>query len=187
MRSLAEHRAFLRYQAATFAFRLALNIPAALYTLLWVRELGASDGLIGLRGSVGYGALVLGYLFWGRCANRLTHRRVLRICALGFAGYALASALTPTAGWLPAIAVIWGLSAPGIDIGLFDLFLSACPRGREARLASLHQFAVNLAMFVGPLVGVALANATSTRTALVVAAGLQALTILPFALLPRDV
>lgn len=187
LQPLAEHKPFVRYVVATFAYRVALYLPSALFTLLWVRELGASNSLIGLRGTVGYVALMMGYLFWGRRANRLGHRRVLTIGALGGAAYAIASALLPSAVWLLPVAVLWGATVPGIDVGLFDLLLHACPHGKEARFASVNQFVANLAIFAGPLLGVALAEVTSVRIALIVAGVLQVLTTVGFRLLPRDV
>ena len=187
LRPLAEHGPFVRFAVGTFAYRVALNMPAALFTLLWVRELGASNGLIGLRGTVGYAGLMTGYLFWGRNANRLGHRRVLTAGALGTAAYAIVSAALPSAVWLVPVAVLWGVSAPGIDVGLFDLLLHACPPGKEARFVSVNQFAANLAIFVGPLLGVALASVTSVRAALAVAGALQVLATAGFRLLPKDV
>ncbi len=187
LRPLVEHRPFVRFVAGTSAFRVALNMPTALYTLLWVRELGASNALIGLRGTVGYAALVVGYLFWGRNANRVGHRHVLTMGAMGVAAYAIASAFLPSAIWLLPVAVIWGIAVPGIDVGLFDLFLSTCPPGKEARFASANQLTANLPIFVGPLLGVALASLISVRAALVVAGALQLLGILGFRLLPKDV
>ncbi len=184
---LAEHRPFVRYLVATFGYRVALNMPTALLTLLWVRELQASDGLIGLRASVGNITLVVGYLIWGRSANRLTHRRVLTIGALGLAAYCIASALVPAAVWLLPVAVLWGLTVGAIDVGIFDLLLHACPRGKETKFTSVALVAANLAIFAGPLLGVALGNLTSVRTALLAVGILQIVATLGFRLLPRDV
>lgn len=184
---LVEHQPFVRYLAATLGYRVALNMPSAVFTLFWVRELKASDGLIGLRGSVGYVALVLGYLVWGRNANRLGHRRLLTVGAVGVAAYCVLSGLVTSARWLLPVAVLWGLAVPGIDIGIFDLLLDACPRGKETRFTSVALIGTNLAIFIGPLLGVALANATSLRTALIVAGLLQIAGTLAFRLLPKDV
>ena len=74
-----------------------------------------------------------------------------------------------------------------IDGGFFDLLLHACPPGKETRFASVATFGANLTIFVGPLLGVALANATSVRVALIAAGLLQLAAGAAFVLLPRDV
>ena len=181
------HKPFGLYLLSTILYRIALNMPAPLLSLFWVNELQASDTLIGLRGTVGYGALVVGYVFWGRSANRLGHVRVLTWGAMGLALYVLLTAFIPSAWWLLPAAGLWGLAAGGVDIGLFDLMLASCPKERQPLFAAVWSMVANGAIFIGPLIGAALARATSLRTALIIAALAQALTTLPFIALPKDV
>jgi MFS family permease len=166
---------------------VALNLPVALYSLYWVNVLKVPDTLIGLRGTVGNAALVIGYIYWGRSANRLTHRKVLFITALGYALYPILTALVPSGIWLLPVAALWGLMAAGIDIGLFDLMLSTWPNKRQPLFAAAWSMAVNGVVFVAPLIGAALANRTTLGTALVVAGAAQMLTTIPFLKLPKDV
>ncbi|MHB9034502.1 MAG: MFS transporter [Anaerolineae bacterium] len=180
------HKPFIIYLAATFFYRVALNLPVPLFTLLWVNELRAPDTLIGLRGTVGYGALVAGYLLWGRVANRIGHRKVLYISALGLAVYVVLSALVPTAIWILPVALIWGMTASGIDVGLFDLMLSAFHTERQPLFAAFWSIEANLCVFIGPLIGAALSGPLGLRNAILVGGALQALTTLPFLWLPRD-
>jgi len=175
------------YLAATILYRLALNLPSPLLSLFWVNELRASDTLIGLRGTVGNAALVAGYIFWGRSANKMGHRKVLTLSALTFAVYPVMTALSPNAFWLLPAVAFWGLTASGLDIGLFDLMLASCPERRQPLFAAFWSMAVNMAIFAGPLLGAALSDATSLTTALIVAGIAQALTTIPFVLLPSDV
>jgi len=184
---IIEYKPFLIYLAATIGYRLALNLPAPLFSLYWVNQLHAPDTLIGLRGTVGNGALVLGYLFWGRIARKIGHRKVLTFAALGFALYPIATALIPSAIWLLAVAVIWGLTVGGIDVGLFDMMLHFCPQQRQPRFAAVYQIVANLAIFVGPLLGAALARATSINAALIIAGAAQIVMTIPFLVLPKDV
>ena len=185
--SIAECRDFTRYLLATLAFRATLNMPAALFSLYWVNELKASDSWIGLRGTAGYGALVVGYIAWGRLAHRIKHRRVLTVSALLLALYPIATGLIRSASWLPAVAVIWGLAASGVDIGLFDLMLEAVPKDRMPRMSSILNLVGSAAAFLGPLMGAALSQATSLGTALLVVGALQLLSIVTFRMLPSDV
>jgi MFS family permease len=184
---VAHYRPFLVFLSATMLYRLALNLPVPLFSLFWVNELQAPDTLIGLRGTVGYAALVAGYMLWGRLANRLGHRRVLTWSALGLGLYPIVTALSPSAPWLLPAAFVWGITAAGVDIGLFDLMLAACPEQRQPLFAAVWSMAANAAIFAGPLLGAALSNATTIATALVIAGIAQWVTTVPFTALPHDV
>jgi MFS family permease len=187
LRPVVHYRPFLVFLSATILYRLALNLPVPLFSLFWVNELHAPDTLIGLRGTVGYAALVAGYTIWGRLTNRLGHRRVLRWSAFGLGLYPILTALSPSAGWLLPVAAVWGITVAGVDIGLFDLMLAACPEHRQPLFAAVWSMATNTAIFVGPLLGAALSNATTLATALIIAGVAQWVTTIPFSALPHDV
>lgn len=183
-RPFAQSHPFVRYNLATLAYRLALTMPAALFSIFWVKDLQASDTWIGLRGTAGYAALVIGYAFWGRMANRLGHRNLLIICGTGLGFYPMLTALVPSMQWLPLVAIVWGFTAAAIDIGFFDMLLSVCPEGRQPSFAAAANVLANLATFVGPLLGALLAQVLSVRSALLVSGVLQVICVAFFSLLP---
>jgi len=187
LRSIAECREFVRFLLGTVAFRIALNMPVALFSLYWVKELKASDSWIGLRGTASYAALVVGYLIWGRIAQRIKHRWTLFLAVLMLGFYPITSALIPSAPWLLPVAVIGGFASAGVNIGLFDLMLAAVPKDKMPRLSSVLNLVANAAAFIGPMLGVMLSEATSLRTALLVIGAIQLLSTATFALLPSDV
>ena len=187
LRPVAHHRPFVVFLSATTLYRLTLNLPVPLFSLFWVKELQAANTIIGLRGMVGYAALVVGYTLWGRLANRLGHRRVLTWSALGLGFYPILTALSPSALWLLPAAFVWGITAAGVDIGLFDLMLAACPEQRQPLFAAVSSMATNAAIFAGPLLGATLANATTITTALIIAGIAQWVATFPFRALPSDV
>jgi MFS family permease len=184
LRPLAECREFVRFNMATLVYRLILSMPAALYSLYWVNNLHASNTWIGLRGTVGYSALVVGYRFWGRTANRIGHRKLLYLAGGCFALYPIVTALAGRVEWLLPAAVIWGFCASGLDIGLFDMLLAACPEGRQPSFAATANMLVSAVAFVGPLLGAALAQSLNTRAALFIIGALQLASIVFFRLLP---
>ena len=134
LRAFTAHPAFVRFNASSFAFRLTLMMPAGLFSVYWVNTLHASDAWIGLRGTAGYAALVLGYWFWGRMASRIGHRGLLLMCGAGLAFYPVLTALAPSVAWLLPAAVLWGFTVSGVDIGLFDMMLISSPAGRMPSL-----------------------------------------------------
>ena len=185
VRSVMEQRAFVRYLLATLAFRVALMLPEALFSLVWVRSLQASDSLIGLRGTAVFAAQLIGFLSWGRLANRLGHRRMLFVSAFLAGFYPICTGLAPAAAWLIPIGAIWGLAYSGIRIALFDMLIVSVPADRMPRLASLYSLAERLSMFAGPLLGVALSQATSLRSALLWIGAIQLAASMAFFLLPQ--
>jgi MFS family permease len=135
---------------------------------------------------VGNAALVVGYILWGRIANKIGHRQVLWFAALGYAIYPIMTGLSPNGWWLLPAAAVWGLTAAGLDVGLFDMMLASCPQERGPLFAAVWSMMANAAIFAGPLLGAAFADATSIATALIIAGGAQLLMTLPFFGLPRD-
>jgi MFS family permease len=159
-------------------------VPVGLFSIYWVNDLQATDVWIGLRGTVGSFALVIGYFFWGRMANRIGHRRMLIICGAGQACYPVLTALAPDPVWLLPAAFVAGITAGGIDLGLFDMLLGACPEGRQPTFAAGSAVFTSIAVTIGPLLGAALAQSSSTRTALFIIGAAQAVATLGFLLLP---
>ena len=180
------HRPFVTYLLATGPYRIALQMGAPLFSLFWVNELHAADGLLGFRGMLGSLALVVGYVMWGQLAGRWGHRRVLFVGAVGVAAYVLLTSLSPSALWLLPAAVLWGIAVPGVDLGLFDLLLGSCPEERQPLFGAVWSMVASLAMFVGPLIGAWLGARLGLAPGLMLVAGLQLVTTVPFAALPRD-
>lgn len=177
--------AFIRFNISSFSFRLALMMPAGLYSIYWVQELHANDSWIGLRGTAGYAALVLGYALWGRMANRIGHRALLLICGLISALYPVTTAWAPSVEWLLLAAAFWGITISGVDIGLFDMMLISAPAGRMPSFAAFANVMNNIALAVGPLLGAGLAGLIGIRTALLLIGGLQLAATAGFLLLPN--
>jgi len=185
--SIRGERKFVLFLLGTVAFRVALNMPLPLYGLYWVNELRVSDGLIGFRETAAYSALVVGFLAWGRWAPKMQHRKQLTAGVLLFGLYLIATGLISSAVWLVPIALIWGLAMSGVNIGLFNAMLASAPKEKMPRLSAVLNLAASAAASVGPLLGVALSQATSIRTALLIIGGLTILSTIPFRVVPSDV
>jgi MFS family permease len=183
-RPFAESRPFVRYSIASVAYRLTLALPIGLFSVFWVNELHATDTWIGLRGTAGYAALVVGYFLWGRIANRIGHRNLLLICGGGFAFYPVLTALAPSVEWLLPAAALWGFTAAGIDIGLFDMLLATSPEGKQPRFAAASNMLASIVTSVAPLLGAVLSQEVGIRWALLMIGGLQIIGTAFFLLLP---
>lgn len=182
-----KNRLFMRYNIGTAVFRICLTLPAGLYSLFWVNELRASDTLIGVRGTIGFGALAFAYWLWGRLAHRMGHRRVLVITTVLMGLYPIATGLAQSAEWLLPAAAIWGISAAGIDIALVDILLVTAPEARKTSFVAIGNMLASAETFVGPLLGAALASLIGIQQALLISGGLIIASVALFVLLPtRD-
>ncbi len=184
LRSFAESPLFVRYILATLAFRIALYIPYALFSVYWVRDLHASDTIIGVRGGVGYAFLALGYVLWGRWSHRWGDRIVLFLSGLLFGFYPLLTVTIPSMEWLPVVAALWGFAGSGMDIGLFAMMMALSPEDKRPRFVAATYMLSSFTSFVGPLLGAALAESLGVRACLLIGGGLQLLSALFLLWLP---
>jgi MFS family permease len=172
--------AFLRYEATTFVLRMGLNLPTALYSVYWIRQLDASDLWIGWQATAGKLALIVGYFGWGRVVSRKGHHLPLLLCTLGVGLYPGLMGLVRNQVWLPLVAIVQGFFATGIDLAFFNTLLAVCPADRRPTFISLNTLFSSLAIFVAPLVGSLLADWMDIRWVFAIAAGLHVVAALLF-------
>jgi MFS family permease len=165
--------AFIRYEVAASVFRLGLNMPAALYSIYWIRQLQASDVWIGWQATANQLALIVGYAVWGKVITRKGHRGPLLLCAGGIALYPLCTTLVPDQVWLPLVAVIQGFFITGVNLSFFDILLAVCPDDRRPSFIAVNTMLASLALFVAPLIGTLLANTVDLRAVFYVAGAIH--------------
>jgi MFS family permease len=181
------YRPFLRYQAATVLYTVTTSLPSALLSYFWVNNLRAPDAILGLRTSANSVASTVGCLLWARIIHRIGARKALLISAAGAALYPVLTALSPSPAWLVPVGALYGLSVPGASIALFDLMARSFSKERQPLFVGVHSQIQSAALFVGPLLGGALAGWLPVGTVLLLAGLLQTLALIPLRLLPRQV
>jgi MFS family permease len=156
---------FRRFVLSTFVYRLGMTLPAALFPIFWVDDLGASDTWIGIRAMAGQAALVVSYALWGRLAGRSGHHMVMIACGVGFAVYPALTGLVPSPFWLVPVALVWGFFAGGIDVSFFEGLVDAIPADQRLTFAAVNTAFANLSILIGPLLGILLVELIGMRTA----------------------
>jgi len=180
--SFIETPIFLRFLFTTFVLRFGLTLPAALYSIYWIRHLNASDSLIGWQTMVGSLALIVGYFSWGRVASRKGHHLVLMACTIGAGFYPVLTGLIPAQVWLPLVALVRGFFTTGINISFFDTLLHVCPPEKRPSFVALNTVFANLAVFLAPVAGSFLADWLNIRIVFFIAGGIHLLAALLFKL-----
>lgn len=186
LRAILSQRDFVRFAIAAFVFHWGLYLPAALWSVFRVRDLGANDTWIGLIAVVVDASTIAGYLFWGRARARWGDRWLLLVSGLLVTLYTLITVLVPTIEWMIVTSMVGGFSWAGCNLALFNLMLTVCPDERRPTYVALYTALMNITAFAGPLLGASLAGGVGIRWAFVASAGWRlAGIVLFFLLLPR--
>ena len=174
LKPVSRNTAFLRFLAGLFILQLGMSMPVALFSIFWVRNLQATNALIGLRTTVGQVSLVAGYLVLGRVAANRGYRGLLVTSALGMGLYAVMTALSPNAYWLLPAALVWGLSSGGFSIAFTEAFLDTSSPEARPRFAAARNIVSGLTSFFSPLIGAFLMGLLGIHAALCISGALLA-------------
>ncbi|MFC2046603.1 MFS transporter [Chloroflexota bacterium] len=183
--NVASHRRFIRFTAAAFFFYAGLYLPAALWSVMRVRVLGASDTWIGVIAVTISVSTIVGYFVWGKVSARKGNQWLLRVGALGVTVYALLTAFVPTIGWMIPPSILGGLAWSACNLALFGILLDVCPTQHRPTYIALFTALLNIAAFAAPLLGTALSSWIDIRPAFVVAGALRGVAVLLFVWLVR--
>jgi MFS family permease len=150
-----------------------------------VRELGASDGWIGLIATINSASIIVGYLYWGKVGARRGDRWLLIVTALGVTLYAFLTALVPSIEWMIPTSILGGVAWAGCNLALFNIMLAVCPSDRRPTYIALYTSLINVTAFAGPLLGAALAGWAGLRPIFVISGALRLAGLLLFVWLLR--
>lgn len=165
---LASHPGYPRIILDTLIYGIGPWMVAPLYTIFYVRTLGASNSWIGLLTTITSLSGIAGYYLWQKGITRWGDRRVLAwtmiVCALYPGLVGLSPSLTP----ILVIGAIYGLIVPGLNLSHFNTLLKVCPVDRRPSALALYTMIMNVGAFVSPLIAVALADLVGLRPMLIV-------------------
>jgi MFS family permease len=185
--AMAGNQDFVRIIANTLVFDMGAWLVGPLYIIYFVRELGASDGWIGLNSTLANIGVIAGYALWRRWIRKLGYSRTLLITVPLAASYAFLVSAFPN---LTAI-LIWGiwinLVNPGVNLSHFNILLKLCPDDRRASYIAFYATLLNVGAFIGPMIGVALSDWMGIRLVLVLGGVIRLSGALLFYLFPIKV
>jgi len=172
--TLSGERGYVRFSLGVFLYHWGLFLPIPLYPIYWVRELHASDGLVGLIGFLNTSVLMMAYPWWGRFAGRRGHAVPLVIGALGLGLYPLITAFITVADWLVLPSIGGGIFNAAWNLALFNRLLEVSPGAHRPLFVATFTSLINLASFVAPLMGTMVAAPLlGIHGALLLGAGLR--------------
>jgi MFS family permease len=171
---------FMRYELTVTVLRIAINLPTALYSIYWIRQLNASDLWIGWQATTGKLALIVGYFFWPKIVERKGHQLPLLICSAGMGLFPVLTGFVPDQAWLPLVSIIEGLFITGINLSFFDMLLAVCPPDRRPSFIAVNTTLSSLIIFLAPLLGSFLADLIGFRGVFFAAGAIHIIAVLMF-------
>jgi len=167
---LRSERSFTTFEIRALVYSAGIGLAAPLLPLFYVKEVIASDAVVGLIGAGQSLGALAGYVTW-RLISRRFGRSYVLMPAL------LLSALTPAAFFaihdqvlVVIVSVAAGFASAGAGLALFDEMMRRIPTRLGVTFASIDQTIQNAALIVAPIVGGTLSGLIGIRNALVVAA-----------------
>lgn len=182
--AMRRNKGFTRIIINTLLFNLAPWMTGPIFSIYYVRTLGASDSWIGLHSTLAHVGVVVGYWLWRRIIKRVGEHRALLTTAPLMASYAFSVALVPDLTFILGATLVFNLIAPGMNLSHGVLFLEMLPPGRKHSWTALYSMIMNVGAFVAPLVGVAIANRIGVVPTLLIAGTMRLLTASLFHFFP---
>jgi MFS family permease len=164
----SERRDFATIIVNTLIFNLGAWLVMPLYTILFVRQLSASDSWVGLNTTLANLGVIVGYALWRRWLPRLGDSRALRLTVPLASIYAFLVALFPNLTLILVWGILINLINPGVNLSHTNAFYRVCPEERRASYMALYSSVMNAGAFICPIIGVALSEVMDIRWVLVI-------------------
>jgi MFS family permease len=182
--TFTENLGFRRIVVNTLLLNLGAWMIGPLYIIFFVRNLRATDGWIGLNGTLANIGVIVGYWLWRKIIHRTGEARALLIALPLASVYAYMVALWPNLSFILFAGFFINVTSPGLNLSHGLIFLDLLPAGKKHTSTALYSTIMNIGAFISPLIGVALANRIGIQTMLLIGGTLQLAGALMFYLFP---
>lgn len=156
--TLRENPRFARIVVNTLVFDLGAWLVGPLYVIFFVRQLGATDGWLGLNGTLSHIGVIVGYWLWRRIIRHLGDARTLWVSLPLACIYPFMVALVPKLTFILFAGFLINVTSPGVGLSHGMMFLEMLPEGKKYSSTAIYSTVMNIGAFVGPLIGVAAAD-----------------------------
>jgi MFS family permease len=174
LRAFTTQPDFRRIVLNTLFYGLGLWMIGPLYVLYYVRVQGASEWWLGLNGTIGSLAPIVGNYIGRWLVMRYGENRVLKIsiCLVGI--YPVLVGLSPNLTVVLFWTALNGLIVPSVNLSHFPQLLKICPAAERPLYLGIYSSIMNVGAFLMPLLGVAVADRVGI-TPLLIAGGVASI------------
>ncbi len=165
---IQSQRPFINILVNTLIFTVPTWMAIPLQPIYFVRELGASEGWLGLWTGLVSGGAILGNLLWQRLIDRKGPNWVLVRATLLSTLYFLMIGVFPDLTLILVFGLLSGLITPGVELSHINTLYRVCPENRRATYMGVYIALMNVGAFLSPLVVAPLIETTGARVVVLV-------------------
>jgi len=144
---------FMRYCYTAFLWTLAVNLPAPLFAVYFVQDLGGPEAMWGLVTAANFACTVMAQRYWGYLSQRLGEKRIMLLSGAGACILPLLWIGLPA----PSLAIVAngvaGFAWAGYNLASFNLLLALAPAVRRTTYVAIYNMTIGLGATAGPLLG----------------------------------
>jgi len=171
----AQHPGLSRIIVNTFLHGFGLWLASPLYILRYVRELDATDAWIGLTGTIATLAAIVATPVWRKLMTHWGQSATLKRTIVLVGLYPIAVGFLPSLNLILFAIAFYNAIAPGVNLSHFTTLLEVTPEENRPGYTSWYISLVNTGAFVGPLLGVAIADWVGIAPTLILCGALSIL------------
>lgn len=181
---VTQQRSFANIVVNTLLFNIPFWMAVPLQPIYFVRDLGASDGWLGLWLGLISGGTILGNMLWQRVVDRRGAGWTLMRAAALSAAYYFLIGLFPNLNLILLFGLLAGIVNPGVELSHFNLLLEVCPEDRRTTYIGVFVMIMNIGFFLAPLAVAPLMDALGAHTVVLLLGGMRLLGAALFTLNP---
>jgi MFS family permease len=167
-RALDSQPSFMRITTNTWLHGVGVWMAVPLYVLHFVRNLDAAEGWLGINGTVAALATIAGFAIWRPLIQRHGELNILRFTIVCVGLYPVVVGLLPSLTLILVATALNGLLVPGVNLSHLNTLLKVTPENERPGYTALYMTVANIGAFIGPFLGIAMANAIGFAPALVI-------------------
>ena len=169
-RLFQDHPRFLRITLNTVVYGTGLWMVTPLFSIYYVRELGASNAWVGELTSLINLTGIVGFYLGRKVVRRWGERPVLAWGTITAGLYPGLITLSPALGPILVLGALFGVANSALNLSHYSTLLKVIPEGQRPMGLAFYNLIMFSGAFVAPLLAVALADVVGVRIMLLAGA-----------------
>jgi predicted MFS family arabinose efflux permease len=168
MNFIAGSKEFKLFFACSLLFHFGWQMGWPLFNIYMINVLGANEAWLGAVSVAGGLSAILTATHWAKFADKYGNTIAIVIATFGMSITPILYVFSESLYMLVLFNVIIGVSITGTVLVLFNMLLDVTPSKNRTTIISIYNTLIAISATIAPILGVAIMEKTSLKTALIV-------------------